>query len=132
MSWYVWGEGGMWGDVAPCGVGGREYGDVYCAMLRLGDGGLEVSTYSDLPWGACEAGEARPSSIDGKAIPLASVLRAFANEEVRRRVMETPEEIVPMVSLRLIEGLDPPGEGGRRGNGGEDCREVTRERTPGS
>lgn len=73
-----------------------------------------------------KAGDARPSSIEGKVIPFASDLRALAKDEVRRIVFETPEEMVFIVSLRLRVGREPPGEGGGRVNDGDVCIDATR------
>ena len=57
-----------------------------------------------------------PSSRDGNAIPP-RLLSALAKDAVRRRVLLTPEEMVPetllvMVSLRVRPGLGVIGDGG--------------------
>lgn len=60
-------------------------------------------------------GDARPSSDeDGKAMPFANDFKALAKDEVRRRVFDTPLDMVlVMVSLRVRPGRSPVmGEGG--------------------
>lgn len=57
------------------------------------------------------------SSNEGNDIPPVRLLRALAKDAVRRRVLLTPEEMVPetllvMVSLRVRLGLDIIGEAG--------------------
>lgn len=95
--------------------------------MRLGEGGREIPSTSDLYCGI--RAEARLSSTDGNAIPLPKDFKpnAAANEDVRRIVLETPLDIEFMVSLRVILGRMFAGEGG--GSNGEDCNEPTRVRT---
>ena len=68
-------------------------------------------------FGGCGLGDALPlSSNVGNVMPPARLRKALANDDVRRRVLLTPEEMVPdtlpIVSLRVRLGLEDIGEGG--------------------
>lgn len=76
-------------------------------------------------------GEERPSSTDGNAMPPAKFLRAFAKDDVRLRVLLTPEDIVPVtISLRWTTERVTFGDDGRVIDVGEEVRDDRRERAP--
>ena len=76
-------------------------------------------------------GEERPSSIDGNAMPPAKVFRAFANDDVRLRVLLIPDDIVlVIVSLRATAERGTLGDDGRVVEVGEDVMEDRRDRAP--
>ena len=62
-------------------------------------------------------------------MPPAKFLRMLAKDDVRRKVLETPDERVFIVSLRLMLGRADVGDGGRE-RPADDVREERRERYP--